>query len=100
MRNLEYSSEIIKRYFVDSIFIGIDIDVKEGRLFHGSVSKGSDTRFDQVCVCVCFSLLFYIEMNQRILLVWTLKKILDPLETSDNLKNETKEYQNIYFNGF
>lgn len=33
---------------MESIFIGIEIDIKEGKLFYDSVSNGSSTRDNQV----------------------------------------------------
>ncbi|XP_066927211.1 cilia- and flagella-associated protein 54-like isoform X2 [Clytia hemisphaerica] len=64
LKNIEYSSEVVHRYFVESIFIGIEIDIKEGKLFYDSVSNGSSTRDNQIeRLEKCERLLIALEMS-------------------------------------
>ncbi|XP_057307241.1 cilia- and flagella-associated protein 54-like [Hydractinia symbiolongicarpus] len=64
MNNLNNSSQIVQRYFVQSVFIMVDIAIKEGCLFcdtlcdQGPVKKGQISRLAQ-----CEKLLVAIELS-------------------------------------
>lgn len=50
MNNLNNSSQIVQRYFVQSVFIMVDIAIKEGCLFCDTLCDQGPVKKGQVCV--------------------------------------------------